>query len=342
MARCDHAAWLELWQGEAGPLLSHGWRLPQIVKDLPNPSEQSPQITFLLGRHLKEKALRTLCDSNYKGPRRKHTMNIRTDNRTLNALHPRLFADCDPTLQGLQPMVAGTRGCHQDHVLSIGELPQDCSLHDVILSRLLFMFVDVICIFADDVGGLESVRNMLSTWVRIGSASSLPRSIRPRVIIVISNTTQSVTHDILDETDFFFGLHSTHPDLLEVFSDLRFCRLPSDELSSEARFLTLSADISKQLHSTRFDRTKDKLIFSATHLSELFKLATQQICLSPFDQFDFISATRQQNPLDGAFSSHITNFLKLSGKSTLPYNGIASHIASAILMDAYPPGMHCL
>ena len=172
MARCDHAAWLELWQGEAGPLLSHGWRLPQIVKGLPNPSEQSPQITFFLGRHLKEKALRTPCDSNYKWPRRKHAVNIRTDNRTLNALHPRLFADCDPALQSLQPMTAGNRDCYQDHILSIGELPRDRSLYDAILSRLLFMFVDVICCFADDLGGLDAVRDILSVWLRIGSGSS--------------------------------------------------------------------------------------------------------------------------------------------------------------------------
>lgn len=30
MAKCEHASWVELWQGEAGPLLSHGWRLPQM------------------------------------------------------------------------------------------------------------------------------------------------------------------------------------------------------------------------------------------------------------------------------------------------------------------------
>jgi hypothetical protein len=342
MARCDHSAWLEFWQSEAGPLVNHGWRLPQITKSLPNPSEQTPQITFFLGRHLKEKALRSLCESNYKGPRRRHAVNIRTDNRTLHALHPRLFADCDPTCQALQPVIEGTRSCHEDDVLSVGQLPPNCSTHDVIMSRLLFMFVDVICIFADDIGGLNAVRDMLSKWVHVGSASSLPCAIRPRIIIVVSNAVRSVTHDILDETDFFFELNSAHPDLLQVFSDVRLCRLPSEELSSKARFLSLGADISKQLHNTRSTRIKNGVMFSAAHLSDLFKLATKNVCLFPTDQFDFITATRQQNPLDGAFSSHLIDFLRVSGKATLPYEGITSHIASAILMDAYPPGMHCL
>lgn len=209
MTRCGHTTWLELWQGEAGPLLSHGWRLPQIAEELPNASEQSPQITFLLGRHLKNKALHTLCGGKHRVRKENDAVNIRVDNRTINALHPRLFADSDPTNQSpkaIHSSTAGSIGCHEDHVVSVGELPHDCALYDAILARLLFMFVDVICIFADDVGGLRSVKKMLSTWIRIGSASSLSRSVRPKVIIVLSNhTIEDATADLVDETDFFFN-----------------------------------------------------------------------------------------------------------------------------------------
>lgn len=346
MARCDHAAWIELWQGEAGPLLNHGWRLPQIVKELPNAFEQSPQITLFLGRHLKDRALRTLCQNNYKGRKGKNNVNIRIDNRTINALHPQLFADSDPTnlkLQPMQPAIAGSIRCHQDHTISMDRLPLDFEVYDIVLTRLLFMFVDVICIFVDDVGGPDAVHSMLSNWIRIGLASTLPRSIRPKVIIVTgSNITQSVTSDLLDETDFFFELQTLHPDLFDVFSDISFSQLPSDKLSSKAQFLTLHADISKQLHKARFNRIKHNLMFSAPHLSDLFKIATRHIGEPSPPRFDFIVAARQQNPLDGAFSSHLMEFLKTSGKATLPYDGIASHIASAIMIDAYPFGAHCL
>jgi hypothetical protein len=342
MARCDHSAWLELWQGDTEPLLSHGWRLPQISNDLPDPSNQFPQITFLLGRRLKEKALRTLCQSSFKGPRRKHAINIRTDNRTLHALQPRLFADCDPMSQGLQQVPPGTRTCHQDEVISIPASHQNIMLHDLILCRLLFMFVDVICIFADDFGGLNAVQNLLLTWAGIGSGSSLPHAVRPRVIIVASDEGQSVTHNVLDEKDFLFELQSKEPALYKTFSDIRFSRLPSDELSSSARFLSLSAEISRQLHDARFVRIQNQVLFSAVHLSEFFKLASRKLSITPLDQFDFVASARQQNLLDGGFSSHVIEFLRLGGKSRIPYDGMASHIASAILMDAYPPGMHCL
>ena len=309
--------------------------------DLPNPAHQSPQITFFLGRRLKEKALRSLCDSNFKGPRRKDTINIRTDNRTLNALYPRLFADCDPTSRGIQEVPLGPRSCHQNEVTSLGPLPDNIRSYHFIIGRLLFLFVDVICIFADDLGGLGAVRGLLSTWAMIGSASDLPHSVRPKVIVVVSNRDQSVTHDVLDEKDFIFELQTTTPAVFKLFSDIRFCRLPTDELSPSARFLSLGADISRQLHDMRFSRLKHKTLFSGLHLCDFFKSAVQNLGTAPMGRFDFVASARQQNPLDGCFSSHLIEFLRLGGKSRIPYEGMASHIASAILMDAYPPGMHC-
>lgn len=157
MAKCEYSAWLEIWKGDVGPLLSHGWRLPRIIEDFPNLSKQYPQISLFLGRRLKDKALRALCDSNFKRNCYKSAINIRTDNRLLYALYPRFFADCDPTSETLYEACIGPRAYHYDQVLLFRSVPFSYSLYDLILSRLLFMFVDVICIFEDDLGGLSAV-----------------------------------------------------------------------------------------------------------------------------------------------------------------------------------------
>ncbi|KAJ6008531.1 hypothetical protein N7540_012507 [Penicillium herquei] len=337
MAKCDHPGWLELWQGEAGPLLSHGWRLPHILKDFPNPSEQCPQITLMLGRQLKDKALKKLCESNYKGQRRKNAINLRADNRSLRTLEPRLFADCDPTSKVLEKEHNTPQTCHQEHTLTVRSLPFD--IHDLVLARLIFLFVDVVCIFADDVGGLDVVANMLLRWAEIGSGSSLSYVIRPRVIVVVNKQSRSITHDILDEKDFLFDLYMRDSSLNDTFKAIGFSHLPSDELSS-GRFLSLGANITRQLHDARFIRNQKRALFSATHLNELFGLGIENLCQSPLNQFDFIARTRNQTPLDGSFNSHLKEFLALAGKSRITYEGVSSHIASAILLDAYPPGMH--
>ncbi|KAL3246557.1 hypothetical protein ABHI18_012681 [Aspergillus niger] len=260
-----------------------GSRLARLVNELPQPSVQLPQVVFFMGRNPKNKALRQLCSSNYRGQCHSQPgVNIRSDNRTLQALQ------------------------------------------DIIISRLIFLFTDVVCVFADDVGGFEGTRRLLTTWAAIGSASSLPPAVRPRVIVVVSQS-PSATGSVIDEDDFLF-------ELLHA-GDVQ-------ELSSDARYMALGSDISRQLRNSRVDRERYRCLFSATHLNAFFELAVQNISTSPFALFDFVRSTRERNPLDGAFASHITNFLKVGSRTRTPYDEMASHIASAILMDAYPPGMH--
>lgn len=54
-------------------------------------------------------------------------------------------------------------------------------------ARLVFLFADVICIFADDISDLTHVAEFLIECLKLGLASSLPVAVRPRVIIVLGN-----------------------------------------------------------------------------------------------------------------------------------------------------------
>ncbi|KAF7594879.1 hypothetical protein BBP40_007913 [Aspergillus hancockii] len=288
----------KLAEDKAAPQLTSGSRLGQLVGELPDPAAQSPQLVFFMGRQLKDQALRQLCGSNYRGQsRHRRSINLRSDNRTLHAQHPQFFADCDPTNRAFSVVIDSPRHCHQERSLPIEISTAENSLHDLVIARLLFLVIDVVCIFADDVGGLEGVRQILSTWTRIGSTSTLPRVVRPRVIVAVSGQTQSITHTLLDEGDFFFQLlHVGELEFYSTFGDIQISRLPAEKLSPDARYMTLRGELSRQLQHAR-----------ANH---------------------------------GAFTSHLIDFLKLGNKTRAPYDEMASYIASAILMDAYPPGMH--
>src|ERR1700730_273767 len=63
-------------------------------------------------------------------------------------------------------------------------LPQRQDLIDFIYDRLFSLFIDVLCIFAEDCGGLAGVVIKLTTWASMGSASNLPGAVRPRVLAV--------------------------------------------------------------------------------------------------------------------------------------------------------------
>lgn len=223
MAKCEHISWIELSEGGGAPQLVYGSRVSRLVSELPDPSAQLPQVVFFMGRRLKDRALRELCGGNYRDQHRhQRCVNLRSDNRTLRSLQPRFFADCDPTRRSQPPAPEVLHVCHPDQTFPLDISLTEHSLYDLVLARLLFLFVDVLCIFADDLGGLEGVRERLSTWARLGSASSLPHVVRPRVIVIVSDKTQSVTHNLLEEDDFLY--HLLHVGDLPFLQPLEMCK----------------------------------------------------------------------------------------------------------------------
>ncbi|KAH2084173.1 hypothetical protein KXX03_002649 [Aspergillus fumigatus] len=328
------------WKARMANRKSQGRPLGNCEGAVDTQHDPLPQVVFFMGRRLKDRALRELCGGNYRDQHRhQRCVNLRSDNRTLRSLQPRFFADCDPTRRSQPPAPEVLHVCHPDQTFPLDISPTEHSLYDLVLARLLFLFVDVLCIFADDLGGLEGVREWLSTWARLGSASSLPHVVRPRVIVIVSDKTQSVTHNLLEEDDFLYHLlHVGDLPFFAAFGDVQVSRLPSEELSAESRFLGLGSEISQQLRNMRQIREHHRVLFSATHLDALFDLSLRHISADPFAPFNFVRATRQQNPLDRAFTSHLIHFLEVGKRA--PYDETAAYIASAILMDAYPPGMH--
>ena len=342
MSKCDHISWLELVEGKAGPLLAYGSRVSQVISELSNPSTQFPQTVFFMGRRSKNQALRQLCGSNYRDQHRhQRTINLRLDNQTFQSAHPRIFADTDPTCRSIPPPFESPRVCHQQENIPVQWPKTEYAPHDLIITRLLFLFTDVLCIFADDLGGLKGVQKYLSTWIQIGSASSLPAAIRPRVIVVLGGQPKSITHSVLDEDDFLFELlHLSGLSFFAAFSGIQISRLPAEDLSPDARYLQLGSDLSAQLRHMRQIRETHRVLFTAKHFNALFEEALQHTTTAMLTPYNFVLAARRQNPLDGAFISHLVNFICVGGKSRATYDDLASYIASTILMDAYPPGMY--
>ncbi|KAL3469016.1 FabD/lysophospholipase-like protein [Aspergillus californicus] len=308
----------------------------QLIREIPEPSSAFPQLVFLMGRGLKDQALRQLCASSYR--KKQRGINLCSDTNTLNSLRPRFFADCNPLSHELSQASDLVVNCHAERDFEIEPNLDQYPCQDLILARLLFLFTDVICIFADDVGGLDGVRQLLQTWTKIGSASSLPAATRPRVIIVESQS-QSATDSVLDEEDLLSELSGPGSAFFQVFGDLEVFYLPQGSLSPQALFLGLRREISQQLQRARAARDRHNAIFSANHFNRFFDLALSHTShLSR--PFNFIRSARESRPLDDAFASHLTRFISAANKTRLPYDSVASYIASAILMDAYPQGMH--
>jgi hypothetical protein len=343
MVVCTHQLWLRVHQDENGPVLQYGNRLHNITNSLPRPTKQYPSLIFFIGKQSKSRALRAVFPGNSICNCRKFGIaNICADPATTNDDHPILIADSSPDHAQTNPR--GKVACHESisHPVAWPESengpPTQQDLVDHLHARLLTLFVDVLCIFAQECGGLDGVAERLACWATIGSASSLPSSTRPRLLVVTSIPGHTFDSEVLRfrlrvlANPKFIGTFSS----LNVVNILGLTRCPSQEL-----FSGLKEVLHTEIGMARVERANAHTLFSMTHITAFFDMALRNFATSPLEPFDFIKSSREDNPVSPNFHHHLKSFMSLWSKQKLPDGILWDFIASAIVLDGFPPDMHC-
>ena len=331
MASCAHVEWLQLCQDQKELSIVYGARLRKLVEGMTRARTQYPSLLFFVGKKTKTRALRALFPENNHTRRRGHGIaNLHIDSITADTEKPILFADAD--LEGGLVEQSGILcHCHEITRYRIDWADERDPTKDImnkLYARLFFAFTDVLCLFAEDCGGLDGVTERLRSWVNIGPGSSM---IRPRVVIV---TTQEPKPD--------YGCFAELlPDLSRSFSAVKVVNLLDiADVSSTARHIPLKDALLREADVARRARINDRTLFSAIHLRAFFDRALRQTAATVSDPFDFVHASRERNEVDSRFSLHLSAFLRLCLDDEISLDSIASFVASATLMDAFPPGMH--
>lgn len=312
---------------------------------MPGPSKQCPTLAFFLGNKTRDTALKHLFPNN--NIRRSRTapsaINLRIDNGSSGTDNPILFADCDP-LQCTWPLQDYHQApCHEQTNLPLSwALSHQVDLLDVLIARLLFPFTDVICIFAEDVGGLDAAGNLLIKWARLGRPSTLPDLVRPQVLVITDgDSSASITHSMLEWDDFRYHVVQTEKvDLTQSFAAIKVIQLAGEHSSPMVRYRGLKDAVCKALDESRRVKALNTTLFSAVHQAALFQNALSHVAQTIQEPFDIIHSTRKENEVQADYSTHLERFFSLTTKLKLPYDSIAHYVASAILVDAYPPKMH--
>ena len=345
MAPCTHVQWLGLVQDQGTVSIHHAGRLQNIANTLPRPSKQYPSTLMFVGKASKSAALRAIyCKSRISNYRNHGIANICLDPKTADDAYPVLIANASPDgTAGTNPSSAGEK-CHEttfhplDCSSNLDVIPQRQDLIDTIQARLLAMFVDVVCIFADDCGGLPGVVAKLTTWAKHNSASSLPSTVRPRVLVVTSMPGEIFDSEVLR---FRSQLFSTATFSSCFFSLNVINRLPKPRTASKSDFTTLEWLLAQETIAARQTRLDSHTLFSSIHLATFFEKALVRFAKMPKTTFNFIRASREGNMVNSEFQDHISIFLSLSLENKLPNNIPVPFIASAIMFNSFPPGMHC-
>ncbi|KAI9923357.1 hypothetical protein MW887_010477 [Aspergillus wentii] len=212
---------------------------------------------------------------------------------------------------------------------------------DMLLSRLVFPWADVVCLFADDLGGLEGVRTMLASLSLAGPVATV--RVFPRVLVVTETAEVRIAHGLQDEDTFVQDV-MRDPKVSEAFSSVHLLHLPgATDLSEEARHRCLKEAVLKGLDLSQRARRDEFTLFTSSHLEALFGAGIQHLGQTIQAPFDVIGAAYQNPqglhlPAPEDRTQHLAHFLTQA--KAVPLDIQNAIIASTLLEESFPLGMH--
>ena len=342
MAVCEHISWLDVSERDQITLLDSGvWS--RVSRYLVDPDNQRPSLIFLVGRKAKASALRDLFPFNNikRGPK-DGMASLRVDNATLSTTFPLLFADSDPFAVSLPAL--SVVGCHTTTQFPTQwTIPATESLFDIIHARLFFLFSDVLCLFADDFRSFYDVVDRIRIWATLGSSCGTFPQVRPKVVIVRhgNSPTANQTQGFLQATALEgIECDSWQDELYSAFSSITVLYLGNGEISSSARHRRLKDTLQRQGDEMRHVRQTFGCLYTASHLTRIYLEALRHVATTKELPFDVVSAARHDMPPQTDYVDHMLNFFSLRPKELAYGRATVAHVASSILLDAYPPNMH--
>jgi hypothetical protein len=171
----------------------------------------------------------------------------------------------------------------------------------------------------------------------------LPKSTRPKVLIITERDKDTESNNKSDLRIFMQILsEETTIDISEQFSDIRVLSLAtcSKNLSNKTCYKKLFEYLLNFSDQVREARVSTQTLFSARHFSAFFYYALSHVAATSVEPFNFISASRIENPVASNLRGHLVDFLENIKSPQRLMQFAIPIIASSFLLDGYPPDMH--
>jgi hypothetical protein len=331
----EDTSWLKfVHDGESeAAAISYSGRLAQLVSEMSHKDSQCPSLAFFLGAKAKDDALQQLFPGDHGRRNRRAdsgtVINLQLDRSSTHHSHPLLFADCNPSLRpDFEWDEKPSRAMGQFYPLAHARSTSKLDLLEDILARLLFRFTDIICLFADDCGGLLGARCLLSGWAKRNKQRT-GNLWRPHVVVA-SRLTRVEDEKIMSHA------FKDDSDLQQAFASIAMIAVPIEGIGRSG----LGEYLRRTIVLAREERASASVLFSAQHTNAFFQQALRHFIQHPIEPFDFVRASRYGNEVTEDIAMHLENFLQLTRTYEVPSLAACSFVASALLVDAYPPGMH--
>ena len=128
--------------------------------------------------------------------------------------------------------------------------------------------------------------------------------------------------------------------LRESFSSIKIFHLSESNRSNLARYANLKNNLMRDAREIQAMKHDASFSFSALHQARLYSHSVRHFAQSYSEVFDVVTVSRESNKVTPDMAEHIGCFLGEAIRTKMPHDSVTSFVASAILMDAYPPGRH--
>lgn len=187
-----------------------------------------------------------------------------------------------------------------------------------------------------------SLRGRLRRWAILGrSASNLPWSTRPTLILVPPSTLGGRADKLLNMQDLRFELGKLDSsELTKVFGSVILAEPLDDRLSASARFLPLERLVQRELDALRQARIDQQCLFSARHLTATFCSALAHLVKEPSTPFNFVKSACKGYALQEHNIRPLSRFLQVCINAELSCEDVATSVASGFMFRSCSTKVH--
>ncbi|KJZ68128.1 hypothetical protein HIM_12483 [Hirsutella minnesotensis 3608] len=364
MSNCKHTDWLRLWRSGGATNLEITERPRCLLKDVSKPDHVRPSLLVLLGNRSKQIAATRLgiADARRCKARSHGEMHLFVASARGRTDKPVIVSDGDVPLHNRLPFCPRSSRCHERRTRALAEGfggRRAVDLADAIIHRTMLPLADVVCLFAQDIGGIDVALQRLQSWFGRGQPSSMPQ-IRPRVLLVVGEDEHHIAQLRLDD----IVKRSPNAYVADKCTDVVIVSLPdkSSRVMRQHVIVSLpdkSSRVTRQhgaggkvgwhqfrncifasLDIARKRRQESSSLFSARHFSEFLCHAIDSAIDPAWTPLDVIRISRVSNPIATDLSFHVGNVVGLCKTVTQVKNVAIPLIASSLILDSYPPYMH--
>lgn len=324
---CKHTELLCLTNQDTSTTVTQTGRFRSLVNSLQSPRSQYPSLIFFIESQSR-RILTASQPCTSASPGRIH-LSLEPD--TVSEEYPTLVASAFSISSTRRSMLRRKSKCCSVINQQLLDMPAARS-ESLIFSRIWFPFVDVFCFVYHSDSDLENIINKMLSLVETQKKSSFDY-IMPEIIIVITREETKASKNLLTRLE-----SCLEKPIFDYFSALRFEKIQKDALMTPRGRSQLNHQLLKATARTRRKKMDRGVLFSADHLGALFEIAFNG--LTSTEPFDFIKASRINNPIADTLLEHLTDFIdQLAG--TQDWTSFATEtIASSLLLDHYLPEMH--